>query len=101
MAENRLTIATRNSPLALAQTEQVQKQLKQLHPELAVEILPVTTQGDKFLAEPLYKIGGKALFLKELEQALMDQRECCGVTYASFLDSGLKLAHCYLFNRLV
>ena len=36
-----------------------------------------------------------------VEQALVDQRECCGVTYASFLDSGLKLAHCYLFNRLV
>lgn len=72
--KNHLIIATRNSPLALAQTERVKQALIHLHPQLTIEILPMVTEGDKFLASPLYSIGGKALFLKELEQALLNHQ---------------------------
>ena len=58
----------------MAQTEQVRQRLSALYPDLTTELLPVVTQGDKFLAEPLYKIGGKALFLKELEHMLLEHK---------------------------
>ncbi len=69
-----LTIATRKSPLALWQAEFVKKQLMSLHPSLKVELLPMSTRGDKILDSPLSKIGGKGLFVKELEEALLDGR---------------------------
>lgn len=69
-----LRIATRQSPLALWQAEFVQSQLKKFHPDLQVELVPMTTQGDKILGTPLTKIGGKGLFVKELEQAMLDGR---------------------------
>lgn len=65
-----LKIATRKSPLALWQAEHVKAALQQHHPELSVELVTFVTQGDKILDVPLAKIGGKGLFVKELEQAL-------------------------------
>lgn len=69
-----LRIATRKSPLALWQAEFVQHALIQNHPELDVILCPMTTRGDKILDTSLSKIGGKGLFIKELEQALLDDR---------------------------
>jgi hydroxymethylbilane synthase len=69
-----LRIATRKSPLALWQAEYVRSELQRLHPGLAVELVTFTTQGDKILDTPLAKIGGKGLFVKELEVALLDGR---------------------------
>lgn len=67
-----LRIATRKSPLALWQAEYVKAELESLHPELKVELMPMSTRGDKILDTALSKIGGKGLFIKELEQALFD-----------------------------
>lgn len=65
-----LRIATRKSPLALWQAEYVKAELEQAHPELKVELVPMSTRGDKILDTPLAKIGGKGLFIKELEVAM-------------------------------
>lgn len=72
MTINRLRIATRKSPLALWQAEFVRDQLQQLYPHLTVTLVPLSTRGDKILDAPLAKVGGKALFVKELEQALLN-----------------------------
>ncbi len=72
MAEQTIRIATRKSPLAMWQAEHVADALRQAHPGLAVEILGMSTQGDKILDTPLAKIGGKGLFVKELEQRMLD-----------------------------
>ncbi len=69
-----LKIATRKSPLALWQANFVRKSLLQQYPDLSVELVTMTTQGDRILDAPLAKIGGKGLFVKELEQALLDGR---------------------------
>ncbi len=66
-----LRIATRKSPLALWQAEEVSARLRALHPGLSVELVKLTTQGDKILDSPLSKVGGKGLFTKELEQSLL------------------------------
>lgn len=66
-----LRIATRKSPLALWQAEYVKAKLEEFHPQLIVELLPLTSRGDKILDVPLAKVGGKGLFVKELEQALL------------------------------
>jgi hydroxymethylbilane synthase len=67
-----LRIATRQSPLALWQAEHVKALLEQTHPGLAVQLLPMTTAGDQLLDRTLAAAGGKGLFVKELEQALLD-----------------------------
>ncbi len=69
-----LKIATRQSPLALWQAEHIRARLQELHPDLKVELVKFVTQGDKILDTPLAKIGGKGLFVKELEAALLDGR---------------------------
>ena len=69
-----LKIATRQSPLALWQAEHIRARLQELHADLQVELVTFVTQGDKILDTPLAKIGGKGLFVKELEAALMDGR---------------------------
>lgn len=69
---NILRIATRKSQLALWQAEYVKDLLQQAHPGLEVELLKMSTQGDKILDTPLAKIGGKGLFVKELENGLLD-----------------------------
>lgn len=74
MSENTLRIATRESLLALWQAEFIKAELLKLHPELQVELVKMTTRGDQLLDSPLSKIGGKALFVKELEHALLENR---------------------------
>lgn len=72
MTAHTLRIGTRASRLALWQAEWVQQQLEQLHPGLSVSLVPIITKGDKILDVPLAKVGGKGLFVKELEEALYD-----------------------------
>jgi hydroxymethylbilane synthase len=67
-----LRLATRKSALALWQTEHVAARLRAAHPGLVVELVPMTTRGDRILDRPLAEIGGKGLFLKELENAMLD-----------------------------
>lgn len=74
MSTNLIRIATRKSPLALWQAEHVRERLLALHPGLQVELLTMSTQGDRILDSPLAKIGGKGLFVKELEQGMLDGR---------------------------
>ncbi len=69
-----IRIATRKSQLALWQAEHVRIALREAHPGLEVELVTFTTRGDKVLDSPLAAIGGKGLFVKELEQALLDGR---------------------------
>lgn len=71
---DRIRIATRKSPLALWQAEYVQAQLLADNPHLVVELVALSTRGDKLLDTALSKIGGKGLFVKELETALFQQR---------------------------
>jgi hydroxymethylbilane synthase len=67
-----IRIATRKSPLAVWQAEHAAACLKAIHPDLIVEIVGMTTKGDKMLDAPLAKVGGKGLFVKELEQGLLE-----------------------------
>ena len=71
---SKLVIATRESPLALWQAHYVADRLRALHPQLTVELLGMTSRGDQLLDRPLYKVGGKGLFVKELETSLLDGR---------------------------
>ena len=71
MLEKTLKIATRQSPLALWQANYVKDRLQQLYPDLTIELVPMVTKGDVILDSPLAKIGGKGLFVKELENALL------------------------------
>ncbi|TDO96486.1 hydroxymethylbilane synthase [Marinomonas balearica] len=72
--KDKIVIATRESKLALWQANTVKSQLEALYPDLTVELLGMTTKGDQILNVPLSKIGGKGLFVKELESALLDGR---------------------------
>ncbi len=67
-----IRIATRQSPLALWQAEHVAALLKQAFPDIQTELVKMVTRGDKILDAPLAKIGGKGLFVKELEQGMLD-----------------------------
>lgn len=71
---NTLRIATRESPLALWQAHHVADRLRGLYPDLTVTLVPMTTRGDQILDQPLAAIGGKGLFLKELEVAMLEGR---------------------------
>lgn len=74
MPESPIRIATRESPLALWQAEYIKARLLAAHPGLRVELLGMTTRGDQILDSPLAKVGGKGLFVKELETALLENR---------------------------
>ena len=74
MIKDTLRIATRKSPLALWQAEFVAQRLREAHPGLGVELVGMSTRGDKILDSPLAKVGGKGLFVKELEQSLLEGR---------------------------
>ena len=69
-----IRIATRKSPLALWQANFVKDELEKAHPGLTVELVPMSTKGDRILDTPLAKVGGKGLFVKELEVAMLDGR---------------------------
>jgi len=72
MMTDTVRIATRKSPLALWQAEHVAAELQRHHPGVSVELVRMTTRGDRILDSPLAKIGGKGLFVKELEQGMLD-----------------------------
>jgi len=72
LAEKIIRIATRRSPLALWQAEHVAERLERTFPGCRTELVKMTTQGDKILDAPLAKIGGKGLFVKELEQGMLE-----------------------------
>ena len=74
MSTGLLRIATRKTPLALWQAEHVRTRLQALHAGLRVELLTMSTRGDRILDSPLAKIGGKGLFVKELEQGMLEGR---------------------------
>ena len=67
----KIRIATRNSPLALWQAKFVKQELIQVHNDIEVELIGMQTEGDRFLDSSLVNIGGKGLFVKELEEALL------------------------------
>lgn len=69
-----LRIATRKSPLALWQANHIREMLLKHWPKLHIELIPMITSGDKFLKDKLLAAGGKGLFVKELEEALLNQR---------------------------
>jgi hydroxymethylbilane synthase len=69
-----IRIATRESALAMCQTEMIAARLRELYPGLAVELVGMTTKGDQILDRPLAQVGGKGLFVKELENALSEDR---------------------------
>lgn len=74
MSQRIFHIATRKSPLALWQAEYVRKALYKINPDLKIELLPLITSGDTFLKDKLLKVGGKGLFVKELEIALLEKK---------------------------
>lgn len=74
MKKKKLIIATRESPLALWQANWVKSELQKIHPDLSIKLLGITTQADEMLSVPLYKVGGKGLFVKELEEALYNKK---------------------------
>ena len=85
----KIRIATRQSALALWQAEHVAARLRAAHPELAVELVPMTTRGDQIADRPLAAIGGKGLFLKELEVAMLEHR--ADIAVHSFKDVPVEL----------
>ena len=70
----KITIATRGSKLALWQAEHISDLLREEYPGIEVQLLKIKTKGDKILDVPLAKVGGKGLFVKEIEEALLDER---------------------------
>ncbi|MDF1758604.1 MAG: hydroxymethylbilane synthase [Legionellaceae bacterium] len=95
MANNKIRIATRKSPLALWQAEHVANRLKSLWPQLQTELIPMLTSGDNYLKDRLQTIGGKGLFMKELEIALVEDRADIAVhsmkDVPAVLPDGLKI----------
>src|SRR3954447_441908 len=75
----RIVVGTRKSPLALTQTEWVLDQLRKHHPDLEIGMEKIVTKGDRILDVTLSKVGGKGLFIKELEQAMYDGTVDCAV----------------------
>jgi hydroxymethylbilane synthase len=74
MSTAQLLIASRKSPLALWQAEHVRSRLLEVHPALQIELVSMSTRGDQVLDSPLARIGGKGLFVKELEQGMLEGR---------------------------
>lgn len=70
----KITIATRSSKLALWQADHIKESIENKHANIKVELLKIKTKGDKILDVPLAKVGGKGLFVKEIEEALLDGR---------------------------
>ena len=92
-----IVIATRESPLALWQAEHVKARLEAEHPNLQVSLLGMTSRGDQLLEQPLYKVGGKGLFVKELETALLDGR--ADIAVHSMKDVPMVLPDGHVFSQ--
>ena len=89
-AKNKVIIGSRESRLAVLQSEMVRDYIKEQHPGLDVEILTMKTTGDKILDRTLDKVGGKGLFVKELDKALLEGRTMLSVhSLKDFETSGL------------
>ena len=84
LTPKKIRIATRKSPLALWQAQMVGQQIKKIDETIEIELIKITTSGDKILDKPLYDIGGKSLFLKELEIALLEGN--CDIAVHSMKD---------------
>ncbi len=84
-----IRIATRNSALALWQAEFVRAELERVHPQAQPELVPMTTKGDQWLSSPLSQVGGKGLFIKALEQAMLQGRADIAVHSAKDLPAEL------------
>ena len=67
----KIKIATRKSPLAIWQAKYVKEKLIKAHLDIEIELVSMQTEGDRFLESPLFNVGGKGLFIKELEEALL------------------------------
>lgn len=91
-----IRIATRKSPLALWQAEYVKQQLIKHHPDLTVELVSMVTQGDRILDAPLAKIGGKGLFIKELETGI--QQGVADIAVHSMKDVPAELPPGFVLN---
>jgi len=89
-----LRIATRRSKLAMWQAEHVAELLRSAHPRLPVELLPMSTQGDRVLDRALAEVGGKGLFVKELEVAMQDGRADIAVHSMKDVPSELPQGFC-------
>ena len=94
MTLKRIVIASRKSRLAMWQSEFVQRELRRLHPSCEVEILGMSTRGDEMLDVSLAKVGGKGLFVKELEAALADGRADIAVHSAKDVPMDLPEGFC-------
>ena len=94
-----LRIATRQSALALWQAEHVAARLRALHANLVVELVPMTTRGDQIIDRPLATIGGKGLFLKELEVAMLEQ--CADIAVHSFKDVPMELESAFAIGAVL
>ena len=84
-----IRIATRKSPLALWQANKVGELIHAIDSSINIELVKITTSGDKILDKPLYDIGGKSLFLKELEHSLLNQD--CDIAVHSMKDMPAKI----------
>lgn len=82
-------IGTRGSRLALAQSDWVAQRIREVHPDWKVELVPIRTSGDRFLQQPLTSVGGKGLFVKEIEEALIHGEIDCAVHSAKDLPANL------------
>ena len=99
MTKPTLRIATRQSALALWQAEHVATLLRAAHPQLQVQLLPMTTRGDQILDRPLATIGGKGLFLKELEVAMLEGR--ADIAVHSFKDVPMRLEPAFAIGAVL
>lgn len=99
MTRSTLRIATRKSALALWQAEHVAALLRAAHPGLTVELVPLSTRGDEILDKPLANIGGKGLFLKELEVAMLEDRADLAVH--SLKDVPAELEHGFVLATIL
>jgi hydroxymethylbilane synthase len=96
---NRLRIATRQSALALWQAEHVATRLRATHAGIDIELVPMTTRGDQVLDRPLAQIGGKGLFLKELEVAMLEDR--ADIAVHSLKDVPMELEHGFSIGAIL
>lgn len=94
MTKSTIRIATRSSPLALWQANAVKRQLEKAHNQLTVELVPLVTEGDRFLEKPLIEAGGKGLFIKELEYAILKKQADIAVHSVKDMPAQLPDAFC-------
>lgn len=95
----KIRIATRTSLLALWQAEHVKAELLALHPSLDISLVPMKTQGDRLLDTPLAKIGGKGLFVKELETAMLE--DCADLAVHSMKDVPMELPEGFVLPAIL